>query len=193
MSIPASSRKSLLRHRRVHTSNPFPLKAICSLVLTPKPVIVDVDSSNTEAAEAKRVDLELLLKVMRCQHNICMLENELAHARVQENIMVGNLYRFRANEAEKRLEGTEFDLGCVCNAMCKNTSCTHGYKHCHISNPSSKPGKYSVHPTKSTSYSICQHLCCRRLDSSYINHHNVLCQVVSVLCNKICVQLVQIC
>ena len=158
MSIPASSRKSLLRHRRVCTSNPFPLKAICSLVLTPKPVIVDIDSSNTEAAEAKRVDLELLLKVMRCQHNICMLENELADARVQENIMVGNLYRFQANEAEKRLEGTEFDLGCICNAMCKNTSCTHGYKHCRISNPSSKPGKYSVHPTKSMSYSICQHL-----------------------------------
>jgi len=110
------------------------------------------------------MDLELLLRVMRCQRNICSLENELTDAKIQENITVSNLYKFRAKEVMRRLEGAEFNLGCVRNSMRKNMVGIHHYKHRRTSSPTSDPGKYSTHPTESISHSIHQHICHQRFD-----------------------------
>lgn len=100
------------------------------------------------------MESELLLEVMRHWRNVCTLENELADARIEENAAVGNLYKFRAERAEKRLEGTEFNLGSVRHSIRKNIVATRSYKCHHASSLSSKAGKYSIHPTKLISHSI---------------------------------------
>ncbi|KAH7918841.1 hypothetical protein BV22DRAFT_1051477 [Leucogyrophana mollusca] len=77
----------------------------------------DVEISDIEL---ERMESELLLEVMRCQRNICLLENDLAKARLDENVAMCKLYQLRAGDAERRLEGAEFDLGCVRNTIRKN-------------------------------------------------------------------------
>ncbi|KAI6113795.1 hypothetical protein EDD16DRAFT_1515400 [Pisolithus croceorrhizus] len=54
------------------------------------------------------------------QEEAC-IEWELAKAKLRENIVLGELYKFRAKEAERRLEIVEFELGCMCNSMCNST------------------------------------------------------------------------
>ncbi|KAI6022253.1 hypothetical protein BKA83DRAFT_15963 [Pisolithus microcarpus] len=49
------------------------------------------------------------------------IEQELAKAKLKENIALGELYKFRAEEAERRLELVEFELGCMHNSMRNST------------------------------------------------------------------------
>ncbi|KAI6133738.1 hypothetical protein EV401DRAFT_2064748 [Pisolithus croceorrhizus] len=74
----------------------------------------DQDGSKQEVAQ-------FLLEVAQAQHLVCSIEQELAKVKLRENIVLGELYKFCAKEAEWRLEIVEFELGCMCNSMCSST------------------------------------------------------------------------
>lgn len=52
-----------------------------------------------------------VLDVARVQFKVCCLEQALAEARLEETIILENLYKCQACEVEMRLESAEFDLG----------------------------------------------------------------------------------
>ncbi|KAI6136109.1 hypothetical protein F5141DRAFT_1208501 [Pisolithus sp. B1] len=64
----------------------------------------DQDGSKQEVAQ-------FLLEVAQAQHLVCSIEQELAKVKLRENIVLGELYKFCAKEAEWRLEIVEFELG----------------------------------------------------------------------------------
>ncbi|KAI6009191.1 hypothetical protein EDC04DRAFT_2610684 [Pisolithus marmoratus] len=78
--------------------------------------ISDADQDGSEQEEA-----QFLLEVTQAQHLVCSIEQELAKVKLQENIALGELYKFCAEEAEWRLEIAEFELGCMCNSMRNGT------------------------------------------------------------------------
>ncbi|KAI5988813.1 hypothetical protein EDD15DRAFT_2462778, partial [Pisolithus albus] len=78
--------------------------------------ISDADQDGSEQEEAR-----FLLEVARAQRLVRSIEQELAKAKLKENIALGELYKFRAEEAERRLEIVEFELGCMRNSMRNST------------------------------------------------------------------------
>ncbi|KIK12846.1 hypothetical protein PISMIDRAFT_120121 [Pisolithus microcarpus 441] len=78
--------------------------------------ISDADQDGSEQEEAR-----FLLEVTRAQRLVHSIEQELAKAKLKENIALGELYKFRAEEAEQRLEIVEFELGCMHNSMRNST------------------------------------------------------------------------
>ncbi|KAH7902924.1 hypothetical protein BJ138DRAFT_1120937 [Hygrophoropsis aurantiaca] len=103
----------------------------------------DAETSDAEDAEFERMESELVLEVMRCQRNIWSLENKLSEARLDENIAMRNLYKLHAENTERKLEGAEFDLGCVHNSICKNEASRQNPKRRRISSPRSEPAHLS--------------------------------------------------
>ncbi|KAI6016726.1 hypothetical protein EDC04DRAFT_2608361 [Pisolithus marmoratus] len=65
--------------------------------------ISDADQDGSEQEEAW-----FLLEVAQAQHLGCSIEQELAKVKLQQNIVLGELYKFCAEEAEWRLEIAEF-------------------------------------------------------------------------------------
>ncbi|KAF8548698.1 hypothetical protein OG21DRAFT_1516024 [Imleria badia] len=76
--------------------------------------------SDPEGLEFEREDARLVLEVARSRRTICRLEQQLAQAKIDENIALCTLFKYRAEEAERRLEGAEYDIGCVRNMMRSN-------------------------------------------------------------------------
>ncbi|KAI6013427.1 hypothetical protein PISMIDRAFT_656365 [Pisolithus microcarpus 441] len=72
---------------------------------------VDEEGSDTELEQE---EANFVLEAARAQCNMCILEQQLAAAKVDEMIALGNLYRFRAQTAEHKLEDTNIDVGCIC-------------------------------------------------------------------------------
>ncbi|KAI6029120.1 hypothetical protein PISMIDRAFT_17565 [Pisolithus microcarpus 441] len=64
------------------------------------------EEEHVEGDEAK-----LVLEVARAQHKICCIKQQLSTARLKEIDGLGNLYRFRAEDAERKLQYADFDLG----------------------------------------------------------------------------------
>ncbi|KAI6036953.1 P-loop containing nucleoside triphosphate hydrolase protein [Pisolithus microcarpus] len=67
---------------------------------------VDEEGSDTEL---EREEANFVLEAARAQRNMCILEQQLAAAKVDEMIALGNLYRFRAQTAEHKLEDANID------------------------------------------------------------------------------------
>ncbi|KAI6029187.1 P-loop containing nucleoside triphosphate hydrolase protein [Pisolithus microcarpus] len=77
-----------------------------------------INSTPTKAVDEEGSDTELeqeeanfILEAARAQHNMCILEQQLAAAKVDETIALGNLYQFRAQTAEHKLEDANIDVG----------------------------------------------------------------------------------
>ncbi|KAI6013666.1 hypothetical protein BKA83DRAFT_4130310 [Pisolithus microcarpus] len=69
---------------------------------------VDEEGSDTEL---EREEANFVLEAARAQRNVCILEQQLAAAKVDETIALGNLYRFRAQTAERKLKDANIDVG----------------------------------------------------------------------------------
>ncbi|KAI6004787.1 hypothetical protein EDD15DRAFT_2191562 [Pisolithus albus] len=61
--------------------------------------------------ELEREEANFVLEAACAQRNVCILEQQLAAAKVDETIALGNLYRFRAQTAECKLEDANIDVG----------------------------------------------------------------------------------
>ncbi|KIK21888.1 hypothetical protein PISMIDRAFT_103254, partial [Pisolithus microcarpus 441] len=61
--------------------------------------------------ELEREEANFVLEAVRAQCNVCILEQQLAAAKVDETIALGNLYWFRAQTAERKLEDANIDVG----------------------------------------------------------------------------------
>ncbi|KAI6033738.1 hypothetical protein BKA83DRAFT_4536640 [Pisolithus microcarpus] len=73
------------------------------------------DEERVERDEAK-----LVLEVARAQRKVCRTEQQLSIAKIEETDALGNLYWFRAEDAERKLNHAEFDLGHVRHSIQKN-------------------------------------------------------------------------
>ncbi|KAI6017628.1 hypothetical protein BKA83DRAFT_4128212 [Pisolithus microcarpus] len=69
---------------------------------------VNEEGSDTEL---EREEANFVLEAARAQRNVCILEQQLAAVKVDETIALGNLYRFRAQTAEHKLEDANIDVG----------------------------------------------------------------------------------
>jgi len=81
-------------------------------------VMASSDSQSDEDSE--REEVQLLLKVVRSQRYVHQLEKDVIIAQVEENAAIGELYKFRAVRAQKKLGTTEHDLGHLRNAIRKS-------------------------------------------------------------------------
>ncbi|KIK20611.1 hypothetical protein PISMIDRAFT_12888 [Pisolithus microcarpus 441] len=59
----------------------------------------------------ERDEAKLVLEVARAQRKVCCTKQQLSIARIEETDALGNLYQFRAEDAERKLNHAEFDLG----------------------------------------------------------------------------------
>lgn len=69
---------------------------------------------------AERDEAKLVLEVARAQHKVCHTKQQLSIARIEETDALGNLYRFRAEDTERKLDHAEFDLRHVHHSIQKN-------------------------------------------------------------------------
>ncbi|KAI6034746.1 hypothetical protein BKA83DRAFT_4121794 [Pisolithus microcarpus] len=79
-----------------------------------------VGEEEEEEEHAERDEAKLVLEVARAQRKICRVEQQLSTARLEEIDALGNLYRFRAELAERKLQYADFDLGHVRHSIRKN-------------------------------------------------------------------------
>ncbi|KAI6017751.1 hypothetical protein BKA83DRAFT_4128296 [Pisolithus microcarpus] len=101
------------------------------------PVSPQINSTPTKAVNEEGSDTELeqeeanfILEAACAQRNVCILEQQLAAAKVDEMIALGNLYRFRAQTAERKLEDANIDVGCIHHDICKSGVVLHNpHKH----------------------------------------------------------------
>ncbi|KIJ10396.1 hypothetical protein PAXINDRAFT_157645 [Paxillus involutus ATCC 200175] len=80
--------------------------------------VVIGDANHDEDAERDKA--KFVLEVARAQRNVYLIEQQLVTAKLDKNVALGNLYKFRAAEVERKLKNTDFDLGHVQNSICKN-------------------------------------------------------------------------
>ncbi|KAI5999663.1 hypothetical protein EDD15DRAFT_2193695 [Pisolithus albus] len=73
-----------------------------------------------EEERAERDEAKLVLEVARAQRKICRVEQQLSTARLEEIDALGNLYWFRAELAERKLQYADFDVGHVRHSIRKN-------------------------------------------------------------------------
>ncbi|KAI6017740.1 hypothetical protein BKA83DRAFT_19104 [Pisolithus microcarpus] len=88
---------------------------------------VNEEGSDTELEQE---EANFILEAACAQRNVCILEQQLAAAKVDEMIALGNLYRFRAQTAERKLEDANIDVGCIHHDICKSGVVLHNpHKH----------------------------------------------------------------
>jgi len=66
---------------------------------------------------SEQEEARFLLEVARAQWNVRSIEQELSKANLRENAALGELYKFRAELAEQKLDMAEFDLGYIRNLL----------------------------------------------------------------------------
>ncbi|KAF8444441.1 hypothetical protein L210DRAFT_3642682 [Boletus edulis BED1] len=71
--------------------------------------------SDTTSEEA-----QLALAVARAQRKVYNLEHQLVGARVEELESLGNLYRFRMQDTQRRVADANFDIGLIRRDISKN-------------------------------------------------------------------------
>ena len=69
---------------------------------------------------SEREEARLLLKAVRAQRQLHQLEQDVILTQLAEHAAIGELYKFQAVQAQKKLDTTEYDLGCLCNSIRKN-------------------------------------------------------------------------
>ncbi|KAI9567567.1 hypothetical protein HD554DRAFT_2173338 [Boletus coccyginus] len=79
--------------------------------------------------EREQEDVQLALAATCAQHNMCLLEHKLTSAWVKESEALGNLYQFRMQEAQCRLEDANIDVRLIRCDIFKNSVPLHnGHK-----------------------------------------------------------------
>ncbi|KAN0088192.1 hypothetical protein V8E55_005249 [Tylopilus felleus] len=78
------------------------------------------NSPDPEQVEFAMEDARLVLEVAKARRVVCQIEQDLAKAKNEETLVLCNLYKYRAEEAGKRLEEAEYDIGHVRNSL-RNT------------------------------------------------------------------------
>lgn len=61
-----------------------------------------------------------MLDLVRAKRQVYLVQKTLADCRIRENEVLANLLRYRAEEAEKRLEDADVGLGCMRITFKKN-------------------------------------------------------------------------
>ncbi|KIK14015.1 hypothetical protein PISMIDRAFT_17581 [Pisolithus microcarpus 441] len=69
------------------------------------------EAEEEDEERVERDEAKLVLEVARVQRKVCRAKQQLSIARIKETNALGNLYRFRAEDAERKLNHAEFDLG----------------------------------------------------------------------------------
>ncbi|KAI6018612.1 hypothetical protein PISMIDRAFT_10121 [Pisolithus microcarpus 441] len=107
------------------------------------------DPINVDCEEFNQQEAFLLLDIARAQATVHRLEWQLVHVKMDENVALGNLYKSRAQESERRLENAEAELGCIHNSiwmsggkLCDDSVCKH---HRHALGSSSDAGTYFIY------------------------------------------------
>lgn len=98
---------------------------VCCL-LTPNATLIErqkpeghIDQTDSDFDE---IDAQLVLEAARTRRTVCRLEQELAEARYAESTTLAKLYKHRAEDAKKRQEYAEFDLGLARERMTSNSN-----------------------------------------------------------------------
>ncbi|KAF8120760.1 hypothetical protein EV363DRAFT_1157073 [Boletus edulis] len=73
-----------------------------------------------EAEEREQEEAQLALAVARAQRKVYNLEHQLVGARVEESESLGNLYRFRMQDTQRRVADANFDIGLIRRDISKN-------------------------------------------------------------------------
>ncbi|KAI6014231.1 hypothetical protein BKA83DRAFT_4499420 [Pisolithus microcarpus] len=103
-----------------HTT-PFPYRNYAlSFTVSTEDEGGQVGEEEEEEECAERDEAKLVLEVARAQCKICHIEQQLSTARLEEIDALGNLYQFRAELTERKLQYADFDLGHVRHSIQKN-------------------------------------------------------------------------
>ncbi|KAG6379776.1 hypothetical protein JVT61DRAFT_10314 [Boletus reticuloceps] len=82
------------------------------------------DSGNTYDSlsddDSEKEEARLLLEVVRAQCHVRQMEQDTVLAQLQENTAIGELYKFQADQAHKKLDTSECDLGYLRNEIRKH-------------------------------------------------------------------------
>ena len=70
--------------------------------------------------DSNKVDAQIVLEVARMRRTICCLEQELTEAQCAESIGLVKLYKHQAEDARKRHDYAEFDLGLARDMVTNN-------------------------------------------------------------------------
>ncbi|KAF8547547.1 hypothetical protein OG21DRAFT_1490134 [Imleria badia] len=65
-------------------------------------------------------EARFLLRIMRAQRHARQLEQNVISAQLAENTAIGDLFKFRAEQVQKKLNATEYDLGYLRNEIRKS-------------------------------------------------------------------------
>ncbi|KAI6015468.1 hypothetical protein BKA83DRAFT_4129424 [Pisolithus microcarpus] len=90
----------------------------------------ELDSIDKDHAEFNQQEAYLLLDIARAEATVHHLDQQLVHAKLDENIALGNLYKCQAQESKRRLENVEAELGCIRNSIWMSGATVHR-KCCH--------------------------------------------------------------
>ncbi|KIK20407.1 hypothetical protein PISMIDRAFT_13003 [Pisolithus microcarpus 441] len=120
--------------------------------LSINPVSPKTTYMSTEGADGEGDDIDLereeanfVLEAACAQRNVCILEQQLAAAKVEETVALGNLYWFRAQEAERKLEDANIDVGRIRHDIRKSGVALHN--SCKRRRASSAESTLAVHST----------------------------------------------
>ncbi|KAF8126604.1 hypothetical protein EV363DRAFT_1401755 [Boletus edulis] len=83
------------------------------------PSISSVTTSDSED-DSERDEARLLLRIVRAQRHARQLEHDVFSAQLAENTAIGDLFKFRVEQVQKKLDATEYDLGYLRNEIHKS-------------------------------------------------------------------------
>ncbi|KAI6010216.1 hypothetical protein PISMIDRAFT_115222 [Pisolithus microcarpus 441] len=75
-------------------------------------------------------EANFVLEAVHAQCNVFILEQQLAAVKVEETVALGNLYQFRAQEAECKLEDADIDVRHIFHDICKRSVTLHNPCKC---------------------------------------------------------------
>ncbi|KAF8121157.1 hypothetical protein EV363DRAFT_1458306 [Boletus edulis] len=91
-------------------------------------------NADADADEREQEEAQLMLAVVQAQRKVCDLEHQLVGARVEEADLLGDLYRFRMLDAQRKVADANFDIGLIHRDISKNSvQFPSGYKRCRTS------------------------------------------------------------
>ncbi|KAG1876090.1 hypothetical protein C8R48DRAFT_669292 [Suillus tomentosus] len=77
------------------------------------------NSNDTPGQASEEFKAQLVLNTTRAQRDVCLVEKTLADCILKKNVALGKLYKFKATEAERKLEDTDIDIGYVRHSVRK--------------------------------------------------------------------------
>ncbi|KAF8131222.1 hypothetical protein EV363DRAFT_1296609 [Boletus edulis] len=122
-----------------------------SISLRPGDYIGAKESVTTSDSEddSERDEACLLLRIVRAQRHARQLEQDVISAQLAKNTAIGDLFKFRVEQVQKKLDATEYDLGYLRNEIRKSgislADLPSACKRRRLSNENSFKVKYRVY------------------------------------------------